>query len=72
MKSTLGIILLVLGILMLVYSGFAYTKREKVVDAGPLQISADKKHEVNWPPYAGGFLVLGGVILLATGNRRNG
>lgn len=71
MKNILGIILLVLGILMLLYSGFAYTKREKVVDAGPLQISADKQKTVNWPPYAGGFLVLGGVILLATGSRRN-
>lgn len=70
MKSILGIVLLVIGILMLIYSGFAYTKREKVVDAGPLQISADKQKTVNWPPYAGGFLVLGGVILLATGNKR--
>lgn len=72
MKTTLGIALLVIGILMLLYSGFAYTKREKVVDAGPVQISADKKKTVNWPPYAGGFLVLGGVVLLAAGGRRNG
>jgi hypothetical protein len=43
-----------------------------VVDAGPLQISADKQKTVNWPPYAGGFLVLGGVILLATGNKKIG
>ena len=72
MKSILGVVLLVIGILMLIYSGFAYTKREKVVDAGPLQISADKQKTVNWPPYAGGFLVLGGVILLATGNKKIG
>jgi hypothetical protein len=71
MKSILGIVLLVMGILMLVYSGFAYTKREKVVDAGPLQITADKQKTVNWPPYAGGFLVLGGVVLLGTSGKRN-
>ena len=71
MKKILGIVLLVVGILMLVYSGFTYKKREKVVDAGPLQISADKEKTVNWPPYAGGFLVVGGVILLATGNKRD-
>jgi hypothetical protein len=71
MKMILGVVLLVIGILMLLYSGFAYTKREKVVDAGPLQISADKQKSVNWPPYAGGFLVLGGVVLLATGTKRN-
>jgi len=70
MKRTLGIVLLVIGILMLIYTGFSYTKREKVVDAGPVHISADKEKTVNWPPYAGGILVLGGVILLATGSRR--
>jgi len=71
MKRILGIVLLVIGILMLIYTGFSYTKREKVVDAGPLHISADKEKTVNWPPYAGGILVLGGVILLATGSRRS-
>jgi drug/metabolite transporter (DMT)-like permease len=70
MKQTLGIVLLVIGIVMLIYSGFSYTKREKVVDAGPVHISADKEKSVNWPPYAGGILVVGGIILLAVGNRR--
>ena len=70
MKKTLGIVLLVIGIVMLIWTGFSYTKKEKVVDAGPLQISADKQHSVNWPPYAGGILVIGGVILLATSGRK--
>lgn len=71
MKNTLGIALLVIGILMLIYTGFSYTKREKVVDAGPVHISADKEKSVNWPPYVGGLLVLGGIVVLATGHRRN-
>jgi uncharacterized membrane protein len=70
MKKTLGILLLVIGIVMLIWTGFSYTKKEKVVDAGPLQISADKQHTVNWPPYAGGILVIGGAILLATSGRK--
>jgi drug/metabolite transporter (DMT)-like permease len=70
MQKTLGIVLLAIGIIMLIWTGFSYTKKEKVVDAGPLQISADKQKTVNWPPYAGGFLVLGGVILLATSGRK--
>lgn len=70
MKTTVGIILLVLGILMLIYTGFSYTRREKVIEAGPLHVSADKQHEVSWPPYTGGILVLGGIILLATRNRQ--
>lgn len=70
MKRTLGITLVVLGIVMLIWTGFSYVKREKVVDAGPIHISADKEKTVNWPPYAGGILILGGVILLATGSRK--
>jgi hypothetical protein len=70
MKRTLGIVFLVIGILMLIYTGFSYTKREKVVDAGPVHISADKEHSVNWPPYAGAILAVGGIVLLVTSSKR--
>ncbi|HVW97226.1 MAG TPA: hypothetical protein VHA56_14740 [Mucilaginibacter sp.] len=69
MNKTIGIILLVVGIAMLIWTGFSYTKKEKVVDAGPIQISADKKKTVNWPPYAGGILVIGGIVLIATAKK---
>jgi uncharacterized membrane protein len=62
--KTLGMVLLVIGIVMLIWSGFSYTKREKVVDAGPIHITADKEKTVNWPPYAGGILAIGGIALL--------
>lgn len=70
MNKTLGIILLVAGIAMLIWTGFTYTKKEKVVDAGPIQISADKEHSVNWPPYAGGILVIGGIVLLVKDKKK--
>ena len=54
---------------MLIWTGFSYTKKEKVVDVGPIQISADKNHSVNWPPYAGGILLLGGIIIFATSRK---
>lgn len=69
MNRTLGIILLIIGITMLIWTGFTYTKKEKVIDAGPLQVSADKEKSVNWPPYAGGILVIGGIILIATAKK---
>jgi hypothetical protein len=66
MNRTLCIILLVVGIVMLIWTGFTYTKKERVEDAGTIQISADKDRLVNRPPYAGGILINGGVILIAT------
>lgn len=65
-----GIVLIVLGVIMLVWTGFTYTKKEKVADIGPLEINADKEKSVNWPPYVGGVLVVGGVILLLTNPKK--
>ena len=70
MQKTIGIVLLVVGIVMLIWTGFSYTRREKVVDAGPVHISADKQESVNWPPYAGGILVVAGLVVLVTGRPR--
>jgi len=69
MNKTIGIVLLIAGAAMLIWTGFTYTKKEKVIDAGPIQVSADRQHTVNWPPYAGGILVIGGIILLVTSKK---
>ena len=63
MGRTIGIILIVLGIVLLIWTGFTYTKKEKVIDAGPIQVSADREKSVNWPPYAGGIVLIAGVIV---------
>lgn len=63
MGRSIGIILIVLGVVLLVWTGFTYTKKEKVIDAGPIQVSADKEKSVNWPPYAGGIVLIAGVIV---------
>jgi threonine/homoserine/homoserine lactone efflux protein len=70
MKRTLGAVLLILGAAMLIWTGFSYTKKEKVVDAGPVEISADKEKTVNWPPYAGGILAVAGIVLLVAPGRK--
>ena len=70
MNRPLGIILTVIGIVMLVWTGFSYTKKEKIVDAGPIEISADKQESVNWPPYVGGIVLIAGVIILIGSKKR--
>ena len=69
MQRTLGFVLIVIGIIMLIYTTFSYTRRENVVDAGPIHISADKEHSISWPPYAGGILLVGGIVLVATARK---
>jgi uncharacterized membrane protein len=69
MQKTVGFIMIIIGIIMLIYTGFSYSRREKIVDAGPIHIFADKEHSINWPPYAGGILLIGGVVLVATARK---
>ena len=65
-----GIILIAIGIIALAYGGFTYTKREKVIDAGPLQVSADREKRVPFPPILGGICLVGGIILVLAGNKK--
>ncbi len=69
MSRTIGIIMIIVGAIMLIWTGFTYTKKEKIVDAGPLEISADRQKTVNWPPYAGGILLVGGIIIFSTAKK---
>lgn len=64
MNKGIGILLIVIGVIMLIWTGFTYTKKEKIIDAGPIQVSADRQKTVNWPPYLGGVLIIGGVAIV--------
>jgi len=51
---------------MTLYTGFNYVTREKVVDIGDIEITADKDNTVSWGPFLGiGVIVIGGVVFLA-------
>ncbi|WP_413667144.1 hypothetical protein ACEN9X_21795 [Mucilaginibacter sp. Mucisp86] len=69
MNKTIGILLIIVGAAMLIWTGFTYTKKEKIIDAGPIQVSAAREKTVNWPPYLGGLLVIGGIIIVATSKK---
>lgn len=65
-----GIILIAIGIIALAYGGITYTKREKIIDAGPLQVSADREKTIPLPPILGGICLVGGIILVIVGNKK--
>jgi uncharacterized membrane protein len=69
MNKTTGIVLIIIGAIMLIWTGFTYTKKEKIIDAGPIQVSADRQKTVNWPPYLGGILLIGGIAIVATSKK---
>ncbi|MFO7813811.1 MAG: hypothetical protein R6V21_12640 [Pelovirga sp.] len=67
----LGIILIVIAVLAFAYQGISYTSREKVIDLGPLQMSADRTRTLPLPPIVGGVALVGGIILLVVGNKKS-
>ena len=68
--AILGIVLIVLGIGALVYQGFTYTTREKVLDLGPIQATAERQKTVPLPPIVGIVAVVAGVALVIAGGRK--
>lgn len=66
----IGIILIVVGVIMFVVTGISYTTEETVIDAGPIEVSADKEKEINWPPYAGATALVAGLALVVLSKKK--
>jgi hypothetical protein len=65
-----GIILIVIGVIALAYGGISYTRREKVLDIGPIEATTERRETIPLPPLLGGLALAGGVVLLIAGSRR--
>ena len=63
----LGIILIVVGIAAFAYQGITYTSREKVIDVGSVEVTANKTNTIPLPPIVGGIALVGGIVLLLIG-----
>ena len=67
---TVGVILIVLGILGFIFGGVSYTREETVADVGPLEVERDQTRTLPITPIASGVAVLAGVVLVIAGSRR--
>ena len=65
MNRTLGVILIVLGVVALAWGGISYTTQKKVVDLGPIQAEKTEYHTIPLPPIAGAIMLIGGVVLVS-------
>jgi len=65
-----GIVLIVIGLVSLALGGISYTTKEKVVDIGPIEATAERHKTIPLPPLLGGLALTGGLVLLVVGAKK--
>lgn len=72
MVRIIAVLLIVIGLVALATGGLSYTRREKVVDIGPIEATAEKRESIPLSPLLGGAALAGGIVLLLAGGRKRG
>jgi hypothetical protein len=67
---TIGIILLIVGIVMTTFTGFNVITKKKVLDVGSVEIKTEEKTPVYWSPVTGVVLAISGALILIIGKKR--
>jgi hypothetical protein len=64
MKKT-GLVLIIVGVLLTIFTALTFFTKEKVVDIGAVHITRNEPHNLRWSPLIGIAIAgLGGVLLL--------
>ncbi len=69
--KNIGIILIVIGVVMMLITGFNFVTHKEVAEIGTMHITQKENHPVQWSPIVGGVLLVAGVVLLLTGKKSN-
>ena len=70
MRRTIGIVLVVIGLVALVYGGISWTREKKVLDIGPIEATTQKRETIPLPPILGVIALIGGIVLVALPSKR--
>ena len=68
--TLVGIALILFGIVAFAYQGITYTSREKVIDIGPFQATAETEKTIPLSPLLGGLALVGGIVLVVVGAKK--
>ena len=69
--KTVALIILVVGLLMTIYTGFTYVTEEEVLEVGDLEVTNEEEHSTDWSPLVGvGVMLVGGILLMVDEKRK--
>lgn len=60
-----GIIILIIGLLITIFTGIKFVTKERVVEIGGIEITRDRNHSLAWTPLIGiAVMAIGGGMYL--------
>jgi uncharacterized membrane protein YidH (DUF202 family) len=63
--KNIGIAILAIGLIITIFTGFNYMKREKIVDLGAIEVTTKSNEVFTWSPLVGVVvMILGGAVFL--------
>jgi hypothetical protein len=65
MMKKAGIVIMIIGLVLTLFTAFSYFTREKVVDLGNVEIISNKRHVLTWSPAVGIAALVIGVALFS-------
>ena len=66
--TTIGVILIVLGLLGFVVPRITYTEETTAVDIGPVEVTTEQERSIPIPDIAAGAAVVAGVVMVVMGS----
>ena len=67
--KNLGILLIVIGGIMTLFTGFNVITKKEVADVGPIEINKTEKTPIYWSPITGAIILVAGIVIMATSRR---
>lgn len=64
LQKTIGIILVIAGILGFIFGSVSFTTSEEVADVGPVEIEKQEERTIPFGPIASGTAVVAGIALV--------
>jgi len=69
-STVFAIVLIAVGVIAFAYQGITYSSREKVVDLGPVHVTAERTKTLPLPPIVGAVAAASGLALLVISRRK--
>jgi len=66
--TTIGIVLVILGILGFVVPRITFTEERTVLDVGPVEVEARQERSIPIPDVAAGVAVVAGLVMVVAGS----